>query len=230
MHRLLPFPKKKIWKKKCHPRPSTWHPCPRHGTLDPRQKDRLVFIGQSMNVAMTKAFRNGVILITVVLHIANFDARSIRALRFSKPAQLFWNIGVLRVDESLSAHCLPIKSQNCQERRLQVEHFTPSIPDAKNRLRKHGCLQKGKFRYFKLKRRALFAFRFRSSPPFSLFLFSFLVLGIYWASFPHFRGKRFGELKTYGIRRKKVQVVSGRFSSPFLGQRYLFFVFYPGMV
>ena len=190
-----------------------------------------VFIGQSMNVAMTKAFRNGVILITVVLHIANFDARSIRALRFSKPAQLFWNIGVLRVDEPLSAHCLPIKNQNCQERRLQVEHFTPSIPDAKNRLRKHGCLQKGKFRYFKLKSRALFAFRFRSSPPFSLFLFSFLVLGIYWASFRHFRGKRFGELKTYGIRRKKVQVGSGGFSSPFSAQRFFFFLsFYPGMV
>ena len=95
------------------------------------------------------------------------------------------NIGVLRLDEPLSAHCLPIKSQNCQERRLQVEHFTPSIPDAKDRLRKHGCLQKGKFRYFKLKSRGLFAFRFRSSPPFSLFLFSFLVLGIYYkASFP----------------------------------------------
>ena len=76
-----------------------------------------VFIGQSMNVAMTKAFRNGVILITVVLHIANFDARSIRALRFSKPAQFFWNIGVLRLDEPLSAHCLPIKSQNCQDDR-----------------------------------------------------------------------------------------------------------------
>ena len=129
----------------------------------------------------------------------------------------------MRVDEPLSAHCLPIKSQNCQERRPQVEHFTPSIPDAKNRLRKHGCLQKGKFRYFKLKRRALFAFRFRSSPPFSLFLFSFLVLGIYWASFPHFRGKRFGELKTYGIRRKKVQVGSGRFSSPLSAQRFFFF-------
>ena len=27
----------------------------------------------------------------------------------------------------MSAHYLPVKSQNCQERRLQVEHFTPSI-------------------------------------------------------------------------------------------------------
>ena len=33
--------KNKIWKKKCYPRPSTWYPRPRHGTLDPRQKDRL---------------------------------------------------------------------------------------------------------------------------------------------------------------------------------------------
>ena len=82
-----------------------------------------VFIGPSMNVAMsTKAFRN---------YFNNrrsthcqLDTRSIRALRFSKPAQLFWNIGVLRLDEPLSAHCLPIKSQNCQERRLQVQHFT----------------------------------------------------------------------------------------------------------
>ena len=36
LHRLLPFPKKKNWKKKCYPGPSTWHPRPRHGTLDPR--------------------------------------------------------------------------------------------------------------------------------------------------------------------------------------------------
>ena len=107
---------------------------------------------------------------------------SIRALRFSKPAQLFWNIGVLRLDEPLSVYCLTIKSQNCQERRLQVEHFTPSIPDAKYRLRKHE--RKGKFRYFGLKSRGIFTFRFPSSPPFSLLLFSFLVLGIYLASFP----------------------------------------------
>ena len=105
------------------------------------------------------------------------NGRSIRALRFSKPAYLFWNIGVLRLDEPLSAHCLPIKSQNCQERLFHVEHFTPSISDAKYRLRK------GKFRYFGLKSRGIFTFLFPSSPPFSLFLFSFLVLGIYWASF-----------------------------------------------
>ena len=48
--------------------------------------------------------------------------------------------------------------------------------------RKHE--RKGKFRYFGLKSRSIFTFRFPSSPPFSLFLFSFLVLGIDWASFP----------------------------------------------
>ena len=42
---------------------------------------------------------------------------------------------------------------------------------------------------------------------------------------PHFRGKRCGELKTYGIRRKEVQMVSGGFSSPFSAQLYIFFVF-----
>ena len=78
----------------------------------------------------------------------------------------------MRLDEPLSVYCLTIKSQNCQERRLQVEHFTPSIPDAKYRLRKLGCVQKGGFRYFGLKSRGIFTFRFPSSPPFSFFLFS----------------------------------------------------------
>ena len=51
MHRLLPYPKKKILeKKKGYPRPSTWNPRPRAGTLDPstldpRQKDRLSLVG-----------------------------------------------------------------------------------------------------------------------------------------------------------------------------------------
>ena len=47
MHRLLPHPKKKFWKKKrlpstldMEPSPSTWNPRP--STLDPRQKDRLL--------------------------------------------------------------------------------------------------------------------------------------------------------------------------------------------
>ena len=117
----------------------------------------------------------------------------------------------MRLDELLSAaHCLPIKSENCQERRLQVEHFTPSIPDAKYRLRKHGCLQKVNFRYFGLKKSWHFCqFRLNpSSPSFSLFLSHFLVLGIYWPSFPtgpQLYGKRFRELKTYGIRRRVVE-------------------------
>ena len=77
----------------------------------------------------------------------------------------------MRLDEPLSAHCLPIKSQNCQERRLQVEHFTPSIPVAKYRLRKHGCAQEGKFRYFGLKSRGYFTYRFLSSPLLPSFFF-----------------------------------------------------------
>ena len=40
------------------------------------------------------------------------------------------------------------------------------------RLRKHGCLQKGRFRYFGLNSRDIFTFRFPSSPLFSFFLFS----------------------------------------------------------
>ena len=56
-----------------------------------------VFNSRWMNVVMsTKAFRNGVILKTVVLHMP-IRCKSVRALRFSKPAQIFWkaNIGVL---------------------------------------------------------------------------------------------------------------------------------------
>ena len=33
---IITFSKKKKLEKKCYPRPSTWHPRPRHGTLDPR--------------------------------------------------------------------------------------------------------------------------------------------------------------------------------------------------
>ena len=72
----------------------------------------------------------------------------------------------------------------------------------------------------------MFAFRFPSS---RLFLYS---CSVFWCSEftgPHFGRKCSGELKTYGIKRKKVQVGirSGGFSSPFSAQRYLF---YPGMV
>ena len=57
------------------------------------------------------------------------------------------------------------------------------------------------------------------------FLYSCSVFWSWKFTRPHFRGKRFGELKTYEIRRKEVQVVSGGFSSPFSAQRYIFFVF-----
>ena len=91
----------------------------------------------------------------------------------------------------------------------------PSIPGAKYRLRKHGCVQKGKFRYFGLKSCGIFSFLF--PPP---LLFFFYSCSVFWCSEftgPHFGRKCFGELKTYGIRRKKVQLVSGGFSSPFFG-------------
>ena len=137
----------------------------------------------------------------------------------------------MRLDEPLSAHYLPIKSQNCQERRLQVEHFTSSIPDAKYRLRKHGCLQKVNFRYFGLKSGGIFTFRLNpSSSSFSLFLSLFLVLGIYWASFPtgpHLCGKRFGELKTYGIRRKNCRWLVEDFHHHFRLNVTYFLSFYP---
>ena len=75
-----------------------------------------VFIGHSMNVAMsTKAFTHD----QEWRYCNNrrsthcqLDARSIRALRFSKQAQLLWNKGVLRLEEPLSANYLPTKSEN----------------------------------------------------------------------------------------------------------------------
>ena len=63
--------------------------------------------------------------------------------------------------------------------------------------------------------------------------FFFFLVQCFWSwefTRPHFRGKRFGELKTYGIRRKEVQVVSGGFSSPFSAQLYIFFVFLSGLL
>ena len=107
------------------------------------------------------------------------DARSIRALKtVFKTSSAF--LEYRRFEARRAVVCcslsLPLKSENCQERRLQVEHFTPSIPDAIYRLRKHE--RKRKFRYFGLKSRGIFTFRFASSRPFSFFLFSFLVLGI----------------------------------------------------
>ena len=100
-----------------------------------------------MNVAMsTKSIQEWLYFENRHFTHCKLDARCGRTLRFSKPAHVFWNIGVLRLDEPFSAQYLPMKSQNCQKLRLQVEHFTPSIPDAKYRLRKHGYVQKGKFR------------------------------------------------------------------------------------
>ena len=69
-----------------------------------------------------------------------------------------------------------------------------------------------------------------SSPSFSLFLSHFLVLGIYWASFPtgpHLCGKRFGELKTYGIRRKNCRWVVEDFHHHFRLNVTDFLSFYP---
>ena len=63
--------------------------------------------------------------------------------------------------------------------------------------------------------------------------FFFILVQCFWSwefTGPHSHGKRFGELKTYGIRRKEVQVVSGGFSSPFSAQLYIFFVFLSGLL
>ena len=127
---------------------------------------------------------------------------------------------------SLSAYQ---KAKNCQERRLQVGHFTPSIPDAKYRLRKRGYVQKGNFRYLWVKKSWHFYLSLSLLPSFFFFL-----IQCFWSwefIWPHFRGKRFGELETYGIRRKEVQVGSGGFSSPFSAQRLTyFFVFLSGLL
>ena len=127
---------------------------------------------------------------------------------------------------SLSAYK---KAKNCQERRLQVGHFAPSIPDAKYRLRKHECVQKGNFRYLWVKKSWHFYLSLSLLPS-----FFFFVIQCFWSwefIWPHFRGKRFGELESYGIRRKEVQVVSGGISSPFSAHRLTcFFVFLSGLL
>ena len=38
---IITFSKKTFWKKNCYPRPATWYPRPRHGTLD-QKKDKLI--------------------------------------------------------------------------------------------------------------------------------------------------------------------------------------------
>ena len=63
--------------------------------------------------------------------------------------------------------------------------------------------------------------------------FFFFLVQCFWSwefTRLYFRGKRFGELETYRIRRKEVQVVSGGFSSPFSAQLYIFFVFLSGLL
>ena len=122
-----------------------------------------------------------------------------------KQSQLFWNIGVLRLDEPLSAYYLPIKTQNCQEGRVQVEHFTPSIPDAIYRLRKYE--RKGKFRYFGLKSRGIFTFCFPFPPPpasFFFFLVQFFGPGSLLGLIS--MGNVLENSRAYGIRRKEVQL------------------------
>jgi len=156
------------------------------------------------------------------------DAKSVRALSFSKPAQFFWNIGVLRLDKPLStAHYQPRKSQNCQERRLQVKHFTPSIPHAKYRLRKQGCVQKGNFRYLWVKKSWHFYLSLSLLPSFFfilvqffglLFLFGFISVG-----------NVLGNSRLTGLE-EELQVGSGVFSSPFSAQLYIFFVFLSGLL
>ena len=134
----------------------------------------------------------------------------------------------MRLDEPLSAHCLPIKSQNCQERRLQVEHFTPSIPDAKYRLRKYGCLQKRKFRYFKLKSRGIFTFLFPSSPPFSFFLFSVFGPGNLFGLIS--AGNVLGNSRLTGLGGRKCRWVVEDFHHHFRLNVSFFLSFYPGTV
>ena len=63
-------------------------------------------------------------------------------------------------------------------------------------------------------------------PPPLLLLYSCAVFCSWGFTKPHFRGERFGELKTYGIRRKGVQVGSGaRIFITIFGSTFLFFVF-----
>ena len=108
------------------------------------------------------------------------DAKSIRALRFSKPAQLFWNIGVLRLDEPLSpAHCVPLKSQNWA-RNVVYRSSTLHLFQMQNvGLGSTGVFRKENFDILGQKVVAFLPFAF---PPPLIFLYSlsvFSVLGIY---------------------------------------------------
>ena len=181
-----------------------------------------VFIGRLMNVAMsTKAFSYGVSLITVVLHIAN-QIQEVFKTSSAFPQYRRFEARRAVVCCSIS---LPIKSENCQERRLQVKHFTPSIPDAIYRLRK----QKGSEKFDILGEKVVAFLPFAFPPP-VLFLYSCSVFWSWEFSGPDFHGKRFGTSRLNGIRRKEVQVFSERFSSSFSAQRYIFLVFLSGLL
>ena len=129
-----------------------------------------------------------------------------------------------------SAHYQPTKKQKTARNVVyRSGTLRLSIPNAKYRLRKHGCVQKGNFRYLWVKKSWNFYLSLSLLPSFFFFL-----IQCFWSwefIWPHFRGKRFGELETYGIRREEVQVSSGGFSSPFSAQRLTyFFVFLSGLL
>ena len=103
----------------------------------------------------------------------------------------------------------------------------PSIPDAKYRLRKHGCVQKGKFRYFGLKSCGIFSFLF--PPP---LLFFFILVQFFGA-------RNLLGLISVGnvLRNSRLMVLEGRkcswlvedFHHHFWVNVTLFLSFYPGM-
>ena len=174
-----------------------------------------VFIGPSMNVAMsTKAFRNGVILIT------SFYTLPIRYKKYSS-AQIFKTSSAFleyrrfearrAVVCSLSAYKEPkLPGTSSTGRTLYAFYSRCKISASEARV----CAER-KISIFWVEKLWHFFISLPSSPP-----FFFYSCSVFWCSEftgPHFGRKCFGELKTYGIRRKKVQLVSGGFSSPFLG-------------
>ena len=124
----------------------------------------------------------------------------------------------------MSAHCLPIKSQNCQERCLHVEHFTPSIPVAKYRLRKHGCAQEGKFRYFGLKSRGYFPIAFSPLlPSFFFILVQFFGRGYLLGHISV--GNVLGNSRVTGLEGRKCRWLVEDFHDHFRLNVSFFFVF-----
>ena len=127
----------------------------------------------------------------------------------------------------MSAHCLPIKSQNCQERRLQVQHFTLLFQMQNIGFGSTGVCRKGNFDILGEKVVVFLPFSF---PPPHLFLYSCSVFWSWEFTGPHFRGKRFGELKTYGFRRKNCRWVVEDFHHHFRLNVTYFFVFLSGFL